>query len=640
MVSKKRNPCNRMGAFSSKGPGQAITRQQLLEKSTNNRAFVNTLFQVLLKQVTPEDYLKLANPTQCSQFVFLLADSIRSMFHDLRIHPKQDKRSGVVFFEKFETLKKNPINRELCLSIAYFYIRIFQIFGALALSILDDPSAGGTIGAMRYGAQPVGAIQGPAMGPRKVPGSRPAYFAFGGAIPDDFRTASSAAFKSLYNILESPVQDRYRRLVFRFIEKPDITLVPDRRQDGTTGPSQNLRIEFPDGSHLYGNMTLAPITPKTSAERIKRVTLGNFKYTKNIPANQLNEINRQLKGYTPPAFDIASVDNELSWYVGSDTFAEKLDLVLQTMKSTILDELETHPDLTLKDVLPKRQLKQYLQPKQVRYEDGRVVGQAAQQRVGAQYGVRESVGVPKALQNEYMIQILKGLSGTKQTGFCIARALQLLDANALSQRNPATATSGVCLPKFDALPLSVPQSGSPISSVPGIRAMEQLYHVDPKLSAKEETIVQVTNPQEYAEFLQTISGLFGRPADASRLTGIDAILARDPNCAGAAAKHYLQIQDPKAVQRVLQFVNQMFGRQFTHTQRVIQFFRTRLFVFTKSQGSTTIDIHPKLLQGGIDELAKVSKEARTLLLQYYSDCEKMYQQGAQVVLSARTAPIQ
>jgi hypothetical protein len=41
------------------------------------------------------------------------------------------------------------------------------------------------------------------------------------------------------------------------------------------------------------------------------------------------------------------------------------------------------------------------------------------------------------------------------------------------------------------------------------------------------------------------------------------------------------------------------------------------------------------MAGGLAELAKLSKEAREILVQYYEGCEKIYQEGVKVVLQAR-----
>ena len=108
----------------------------------------------MLAKITPEDLMKLSKSQMCSSYVFLMADSIGKLFEDLRIRPKKDRDSGVVFFQKVDTLRASSgESRQLCLIIAYYYVRIFQIFGALAMTVLDDPSAGAILGVLQYRPQ-------------------------------------------------------------------------------------------------------------------------------------------------------------------------------------------------------------------------------------------------------------------------------------------------------------------------------------------------------------------------------------------------------------------------------------------------------------------------------------------------------
>jgi hypothetical protein len=78
----------------------------------------------------------------------------------------------------------------------------------------------------------------------------------------------------------------------------------------------------------------------------------------------------------------------------------------------------------------------------------------------------------------------------------------------------------------------------------------------------------------------------------------------------------------------------MFARELAHTRRVIEFFRTKMFVLKKrgGGGGTTVELNPRLLRGGIDEVNKLGAEARKMLIEYYKGCEEMYQAGAQIVL--------
>jgi hypothetical protein len=128
-----------------------ITRDQLLKSTTNSRDFTNKLFQVMVSHLTPEDFLKLSRTQSCNTYIFMMADTIKDIFDKLQIRPRQSKDTGVVYFQKIDKLRTPPNeSRELCLIIAYYYIRIFQLFGALAMTILDDPSAGQILGMTKY----------------------------------------------------------------------------------------------------------------------------------------------------------------------------------------------------------------------------------------------------------------------------------------------------------------------------------------------------------------------------------------------------------------------------------------------------------------------------------------------------------
>jgi hypothetical protein len=149
--------------------------------------------------------------------------------------------------------------------------------------------------------------------------------------------------------------------------------------------------------------------------------------------------------------------------------------------------------------------------------------------------------------------------------------------------------------------------------------------------------MQIGDIQAYTEFLKDMNDKFGRPG---QVTDVSKIIAKDPNCATNAANKYLQLQDPKEVQKVLGVVGRMFAKQKAHTEKAIKFLHTRLFAMKKQKdGRLFVDLSPKLLQNGMIELAQVSKEARLLLIDYYKGCEDLYQEGARIVLSAKSVPV-
>jgi len=593
---------------------RGVTREQLLQSTQSSRDFISKLFQVMITKLTPEDFMKLSKSQTCSSFVFLMADSIGKIFDDLRIRPKRDRDSGIVFFQKVDTLRAQTAeSRQLCLIIAYFYIRIFQIFGALAMTVIDDPSAGAVLGVLRYQPGAPGAPGGP-RGPvqvvfdkGRIPGARGAML--GGADSSHFAgSGTMRKFLSIKDLLNDPetysIDGEPDRKGFQFIDS-EIRLFPSRAD------SRNLYLEIDSGT-IFSTLELSDPVRKTDSSYSMAVKLRNFKFVDaSVDSPILTVANAAVKTMSSE-FKVSSIDGKKTWYREGRNFVESLEDELAKVVRRVRDYI-AHPE--------------------------KAKGKVVESGVVAQ----TDVGVPRGLVNQYIIQTLKGMVGYKATSFCVARALQLLDANSLYQPRPMESTSGICTTRFDALPISVPESKKAISSVPGLKALDQLYYVNPHIGPKEEVLFDKVDP-DYANFLSTMTGLFGSGgagAAAARFTSIDSVLAKDPNCAPNAIKHYLRIQDPKAIQKVLAIVQQLFAKQLDHTKKVLAFFKQTLFVMKKSRdpGSgavgSYIEIHPRILQGGLDELAKISKIARDMLVDYYKGCEELYQKGVQEVLSSK-----
>ena len=586
---------------------QGVTREQLLKSTQSSRDFTNKLFNVMITKFTPEDLMKLSKTQSCSSFVFVMADSIGKLFDDLRIRPKKDRDSGVVLFQKMDTLRAPTAeSRQLCLVIAYFYVRLFQIFGALALTIIDDPSAGAALGVLQYAPRAAADV-------RRIPGARGPIM-LGGAREDLFRTGALLKYRYIRDLLEDPEQisigREQVRYSFRFIENSDLLLIPSR-------PDGNLYFTINEGTFVTVKLDLQSVVQKTDGTFRQVAILSGFKYKDaNLDTTQSNAIAVFLrdKYSTAKRIEFISMD-KLSWYYNEGSFTETIINEIEKVHKVVQKFIE-NPDAYRRGVNPYAGVNPY-------GVDRVPVGRGS------------NVGTHKVLMNQYIIQTLKGMAGYKTTSFCVARALQLLDANSLYQPRPMESISGVCATRFDALPIAVPEARKSITSVPGLKALDQLYFVNPHLGPKDETAFDTS--ADYSAFLSKMSEIFSK--SQAKMSSLDSVLAADPQCPAASVKHYLRVQDPAAIQKVLGVVKTLFGNQLAHTKKVIAFFRERLFLIKKSSSGEFIDIHPRILQGGMVELANLSKDARELLVEYYTGCEGLYQKGVQEVLKAKSVPI-
>ncbi len=597
-----------MGGTFSRAVGGPVTRQQLLDATRSNREFIQKLFTVMVGQLTREDLLKLGDQRTCNKYVFLMADTIQKMFKALKIRPSKDKSTGVIFFEKVDKLtERSPEARSYCLEIAYFYIRIFQIFGALALSVLDDPSAGSILGAATYIEPPARTGFGLGFGSKpSLPGLE--FAMFGGADPDTMDRGAARKWKLISNDLQDKETMNfggYMYDVYRFSGNSELWLVPDATK-------HNIRYQTAD-ERLVAKAGISLL--KSSFPRQIRINISAWELSVTNKV-QKEAINAQIKKVEK--LIVANQADETSdWKVGStgvsltDAVLSKFDEILKIAEAIELD--------------PRKVLAAGIAPSRPFRGDA----------PAPLYGVAAGETAQRQLQTKYMIDTIKQLAGQKATSFCVARALQLLDAPTLfSPRGATTAKSGICLASFDRLPISVPVVGQPISRIPGFRGVDQLYHTQPHLDARDGTPVDVGEPEEYQAMLRLFASLFAGKEPA-KLSSMDAIVAKSPDCPQTAVKHYLKLTDPKAIQDVLKTVHLMFGRQLEHTQRVVKFLSTKLIRVYKEGGVQKISLHPDLLRGGIQAVNVLSKEARNILVDYYKGCEELYQQGVRKVLNSR-----
>ena len=163
------------------GAGQSIpagmpSREALKSKTAPTQAIVNSLFIWMLDNTDIQDLLKLADQRRCKDYIFFTKRALEKFFYKLQLEPKLGNQDVLYFdsvkrltFSDEESLKGRgdlkTYRDSLCLQIAFFYVRIIQIFGALALTVIDAlPDAEPQTADFRA------AIQANPMGRRAPPG--------------------------------------------------------------------------------------------------------------------------------------------------------------------------------------------------------------------------------------------------------------------------------------------------------------------------------------------------------------------------------------------------------------------------------------------------------------------------------------
>ena len=152
-----------MGVFGSKEKTMP-TREEMLRVTDNGKYFIEHAFFFMSSQMNMKDFLLMVQPARCSEMIFLTAKALETSFQKYKIAPSKGK-DGFVYFQKIDDFKgmcrgqmSDTSTFSVCVTIAMFYVRIFQIYGALSLTILDvDPlyyqQLGGAYSAIQDGGK-------------------------------------------------------------------------------------------------------------------------------------------------------------------------------------------------------------------------------------------------------------------------------------------------------------------------------------------------------------------------------------------------------------------------------------------------------------------------------------------------------
>jgi len=117
-------------------------RETALQATLPVRKVCDQILEYMLKEINIRDFYLLATKKECSRYVLFLANQLNKTFRSLSFAPARGA-AGVLFFQPIDILQKPTKEQEaerqsLCVFLAYFYVRIFQIYGSLALTLIDD----------------------------------------------------------------------------------------------------------------------------------------------------------------------------------------------------------------------------------------------------------------------------------------------------------------------------------------------------------------------------------------------------------------------------------------------------------------------------------------------------------------------
>jgi hypothetical protein len=566
------------GASTSKAP------PDITAKSLEAKRVAQEIFRFMMSEMKFEEYLGLANPDQCKKYVILIADSLQKFFMKVKIAPQKTK-DGYIYFRKFDDIKgATPMSQQYCLVIAIFFVRIFQIYGALALSILDTdtnvyefaPSSGGAFDELDTDSdEEENRVQ------------------TGGALPviPEEPLKPTDSLPGIYSILLSSLsrirgQNEFYKFTGQYILLATSPKVFDGRQQ------YGMQFMYERGSSYTSDLKIGQIL---CYMRIEETEKGIKIILSGITVKEPKKKDIRIEDST-----IRITRREGFFGIGEyGNIAELLKERFLEILRNASKEREENNDEDRKD---------------------------------RPYGVkpgekREDTKIKEQFRTFALLERLKKMDSQPIKAHCIARALQLVSPKGLQKEFPQTIVSSICESKFYSakdkrFPQSLPAMDEKIIDAKGIYTLWQLFF-DKVLPDMSPDMSDATR-DKYKIASAYLSKAFGNPSAVP----LKDVVAKSgaTYCAGKRDKQ-LKVESKEAVTALRLVVGKMIETQAMHTAKVMLIFK-KLFLIEKGK---PITLHPYILEGGLPAVNAIGEEARATLVAYYTNCEALYGSGTQII---------
>ena len=604
-----------MGAGASTATGSlgsiGLTRSDILKSTDTPRLLINKLFSFFADKFAQKDLLALGNPTRCSEYIFVMADALDRLFYELRIVPGKDKKGVLLFRKAADITRPTPESVEgqqrktLCLSLAFFYIRIFQIYAALALTVVDDASYGTSSG---FNPDVSGA-----QGAMVAPWLSPTYQGGGGqgttrAAEANHQTGGSTED----NILKFAILKHY---VTRDYARPAGYYMFDNYQNvviNVKSETKNLTLyktnpQAPGPFSITCNFSIRVV----GLDRTKRmVTFSNFKSAEMM-------FSSSLKTHGPFGFIVKNVGDHR---YETDKGDEAIDALIYRVLVTATEvSVGARP------------------PQRIRMNVG---APGAMGTTGA--ATSYNVGIPEGLKTTTILTALKKVP--KPLAHCVARSLQLLNVDALSAAKlPTEVRSSICKMNFDTAHGGIATVGKPVTDAPGMAALYQLFfdRIDTGKPSMSEDATAT-----YQSFVRKMAEQYGEGASVAQTSHLTSIINRTDKMCGPSKKDKVlllqtnQKAQENAVRVAQQAIQTLWKFQIAHDQEVLKIL-SNLVTVTRAPGGggVRIGLNPLIIQTGNPGVAILAKQARELLVKYYSNCEEAFRIAAVPLASAASSAV-
>lgn len=658
-----------MGSSSS-SPIGAQTHDQALKGTEYTRMIMDELLNYMIKQLSVRDLLHMSKESECKKYVLFKANAIYQYFHELRVFPTKDAK-GLLTFRRVEDLvnpkgEQEKERQSLCLVIAYFYTRIFQIYGALALTLIDDVNAMTSSGLMTTFKK------GDNMR-LQTPGyyAQTPYYGRGGAtlssnppLPEKFKlqyfqwirsfltsdeasnTISSIGYKTRYNGSGDDAGNIHIKIdeVVRNKPNPQGSVIASGNTPFRIYQYAKCLIRIQEIKEYYNTLifytlhsgdinqvTIRGLTFRNSAK--EEITIHRFDRTFSI--GKIDKNGKSIFVVKDSKMDVSDymVDllSKIIIYIRS---------VMNRSKADILDDDVRQPDTTENDT-NEHEYSGYQSTRGTRgYQSNRTRSNRGYHNNRGTISRKSEEGITSHLRVEKMIS---ALTTHRPLGHCISRALQLLKTEPFVNQ---AGISQICRLAFDTKGterIGLPKRDEKLSEHPGLFALANLFYDtiiigSPNLIIGKNTVNGHSSFEDYVAFMKTLSEQYeSDPLNSQKIEekGLSGIInKRDGKDCTKADDIPLT---PEITTKVHEIVKSMFQKQVRHSENCYRIINM-LFTITinpTTKKPTMFKLNDNLIREGFPELERINREARNILVEYYTDCENKYKAGRDIILEDR-----
>lgn len=646
--------------------GGTLSREKLLEGTKVTRQIVDIIFEYLMENIKLQDFYALSSPDKCRRYVLFTANTLYQKFIQIQIEPQKGK-DGTIWFRSVSDLTNPPKatigtdpakdehlqQQKLCLQLAYFYVRILQIYGALALTLLDDSKFMVEYGYTR-GFLKGPTIEQPGMGTYFASTAKKAYELgpskrgmIGGALYDAEKykriplseIRELELFRCIFTILyitpgEFGMRDRLKSYWIKFTVKPrgfeeyepSVILSIKSADRDSDKIIQRGKLIIESGK----NKATIYILCKPEYDSAGQISKIYMEFNPNISIH-VNNRDETLNNFldSPIPRSLTFVPDGFEEVGGKDI--QKWKMFVKGIKRSIeqgMQEFILAAWDKIKLVIKSGQLE--IPQKLFKTE---IISDFTSSIF------KEDRDVSKHLRIQ---PIIDGMTRKRRFGHCVGRALQLLTTiPSLSsiRDTESKATSSICDLKFSKDYIDTP-SGVSLSETSSMSSLANLFYDTITMGyPKPDLTIGGDSMKEYVLFIKQMSELFmdkhfseadikSKPEDA-----LKEIKPKESIVCDKDSSRKIILDNKFAMTYIYPQVQELFRTQLVHAASCAKIFG-QLFDIRKEGGQYKIRINPTVLSRGISEIDRLTKITRNVLITYYSNCETIYLKGVMNIENA------